>query len=57
MAEREAKGYVDPGSGALLWQALVATFLGGMFYFRRAFGKLIERRRSPNRGTDHEELH
>ena len=43
--------------GALLWQALVATFLGGMFYFRRAFGKLIERRRSPNRGTDHEESH
>jgi len=30
-----AHAYVDPGSGALIWQALVAAFLGGLFYFRR----------------------
>jgi hypothetical protein len=34
--EREAKAYADPGSGALLWQILVAGFLGSLFYVRRA---------------------
>jgi hypothetical protein len=28
--------YVDPGSGTLLWQALLAGAVGGVFYFRRA---------------------
>jgi hypothetical protein len=27
--------YADPGSGALIWQLLVAAFIGSMFYFRR----------------------
>lgn len=26
--------YADPGSGALLWQSLVAICLGGLYYFR-----------------------
>lgn len=29
--------YADPGSGALLWQALVAGFIGLMYYLRRFF--------------------
>jgi hypothetical protein len=33
--EREAKGYTDPGTGALIWQVLIAGFMGAMFYFRR----------------------
>jgi hypothetical protein len=33
--ERPAAGYTDPGSGALLWQILVAGIVGAMFYFRR----------------------
>jgi hypothetical protein len=33
--EREAKAYADPGSGALLWQLLVAGFFGAIFYLRR----------------------
>ena len=27
--------YTDPGSGALIWQALVAGFVGLLFYVRR----------------------
>jgi hypothetical protein len=36
--EREARAYADPGSGALLWQILVAGFMGALFYARRVFG-------------------
>ena len=31
----DAYAYTDPGSGALIWQGLVAGFIGAMFYFRR----------------------
>jgi hypothetical protein len=27
--------YADPGSGALLWQMLVAAVLGALFYWRK----------------------
>ncbi len=27
--------YIDPGSGALLWQSLTAALVGSMFYLRR----------------------
>lgn len=27
--------YVDPGSGQLIWQMLVAGFVGALFYFKR----------------------
>lgn len=33
--EKPAYGYTDPGSGALLWQMLMASIVGGAFYFRR----------------------
>ena len=36
--EREAKAYTDPGSGALIWQVLVAGFFGALFYLRRILG-------------------
>jgi hypothetical protein len=35
--------YVDPGSGLLLWQMIVAAMLGTLFYlkrFRALVGKL-----------------
>ncbi len=31
--------YTDPGTGAMIWQLLVAAGLGGMFYFRHYIGK------------------
>jgi hypothetical protein len=38
-----AYGYTDPGTGALIYQAAYAAFLGGTFYLRkfldRVFGK------------------
>jgi hypothetical protein len=34
-SEGEARAYTDPGSGALIWQMLVAGFVGVAFYFRR----------------------
>jgi O-methyltransferase involved in polyketide biosynthesis len=30
-----AFAYVDPGAGHLLWQALLAAFAGGFFFFKR----------------------
>ena len=33
--EPRAYAYTDPGSGALLWQTLVAAFVGAAFYFRK----------------------
>ena len=32
---QKAAAYVDPGSGAMLWQAVAAIALGLMFYIRR----------------------
>jgi hypothetical protein len=34
-AEKEARAYTDPGTGALIWQMLAAGFVGLMFYLRR----------------------
>ena len=34
----DAEAYMDPGSGALIWQTLLAAFIGASFYFRRALG-------------------
>jgi len=39
----KAFGYVDPGSGAFVYQAAYAVFLGGAFYFRKIVGRLFKR--------------
>ncbi|MBI4464873.1 MAG: hypothetical protein HY647_09240 [Acidobacteria bacterium] len=39
-----AQAYTDPGSGALLWQALVAGAFGLLFYARRFWYQWISRR-------------
>jgi hypothetical protein len=36
--EREARAYTDPGTGALIWQMMVAGLVGVGFYFRRITG-------------------
>jgi hypothetical protein len=43
-AERPAYGYTDPGSGALIWQALMAAIVGASFYFRRIVSWFKRRR-------------
>jgi hypothetical protein len=35
LTAREAAAYTDPGSGALVWQMLVAGFVGSLFYIRK----------------------
>lgn len=27
--------YIDPGTGLLIWQAIVAAFVGTVFYFKK----------------------
>jgi hypothetical protein len=44
MTERPAYGYTDPGSGALIWQALMAALVGASFYFRRIVSWFKRRR-------------
>ena len=44
VSESDAYGYTDPGSGALIWQLLLAASFGAVFYFRKliswlGFGK------------------
>lgn len=40
-----AFGYTDPGTGAFVYQAAYAAFLGGTFYFRRLLDRIWNRRR------------
>jgi hypothetical protein len=42
-------GYIDPGSGSLLLQAILAGLLSIPFFFRRTIGGFIHRLRG---GTD-----
>ncbi len=40
-----AYAYIDPGSGALIWQLLLAAFFGAIFYIRKVrswIQKIIE---------------
>ena len=49
-SEREARAYTDPGSGALIWQMLVAGFVGAAFYVRKLTSWL--RRKWESTATD-----
>jgi hypothetical protein len=40
----KAFGYVDPGTGAFVYQACYAAFLGGAFYLRRFLDRIFKRR-------------
>jgi hypothetical protein len=47
----KAFGYTDPGTGAFIYQAAYAAFLGGSFYLRKLLDRLTQRRKqtiSPN---------
>ena len=41
----EARAYADPGTGAFLYQAAYAAFLGGTFYLRRVLNRMFLRRK------------
>lgn len=42
--EKEARAYTDPGTGALIWQMLVAGFVGALFYVRRFVSWIKQKR-------------
>ena len=46
LVETPAKAYTDPGTGALLWQMLVALFAGCLFYVRK-FSFWFKNRKKP----------
>ncbi len=39
-----AFGYTDPGTGAFLYQAAYAAFIGGAFYFRKFLNRIFRKR-------------
>jgi len=41
-------GYIDPGSGALIWQFLMAAFLGSLFFAKKFFSFITFRKRRKN---------
>jgi hypothetical protein len=41
----QAYGYADPGTGAFIYQAAYAAFLGGTFYFRRWLSRFWKKRK------------
>ena len=40
-----AHGYADPGTGAFLYQAVYAVFLGAVFYLRRMLNRFWRKRK------------
>ena len=51
-------GYIDPGLGALIWQSVVAAFVGLLFYLKKTrqwivgvFWKIFGRERKPPTAT------
>jgi hypothetical protein len=40
----KAFGYADPGTGAFVYQAVYAVFLGGTFYLRKFLNRVWPRR-------------
>jgi len=41
----KAYGYVDPGSGSFLYQAIYAVCIGGAFYFRKFLSRILGKRK------------
>jgi hypothetical protein len=41
----KAHAYTDPGTGAFIYQAAYAAFLGGAFYFRKFLDRIFGRRK------------
>jgi hypothetical protein len=44
--------YIDPGSGSLLLQAILAAIISVPFFFRRTIGGAISRLRGGSRRVD-----
>ncbi len=40
-----ASAYADPGTGAFMYQAAYAAFLGGSFYLRKLLDRFLNKRK------------
>jgi hypothetical protein len=40
LAMADAHAYIDPGTGSILIQGLIAAVVGGLFYARSAWGRI-----------------
>ncbi|HWZ31384.1 MAG TPA: hypothetical protein VNX18_08630 [Bryobacteraceae bacterium] len=47
----KAQAYTDPGTGAFVFQAAYAAFLGGTYYFRKFLDRLWRKRSSQESST------
>ena len=45
VAPSRAYGYTDPGTGAFIYQAAYAAFLGGTFYLRKFLDRIFGKRK------------
>ena len=54
ITESQAYGYTDPGSGALIWQLLLAASFGAVFYVRKLLARIGfgKKNRSQNKKKD-----
>jgi hypothetical protein len=43
--------YTDPGTGSLIWQLLLASVIGGVFYVRHMARRVKERIDAPKRNN------
>jgi uncharacterized membrane protein YciS (DUF1049 family) len=43
-------GYIDPGTGSLIVQAIIGFVVGGAFFFRNFFRKLATKIKRTNSG-------
>ena len=41
----KASAYADPGTGAFVYQAMYAAFVGGAFYFRKILTRIWPKRK------------
>jgi hypothetical protein len=47
--------YIDPGTGLLIWQSIVAAFVGAVFYFKKTRDWILKQfRRLFRRGAAEE---
>jgi len=47
-------GYTDPGTGAFLYQAAYAAFIGGAFYFRKFLNRIFRKRGNTESDSSHD---
>lgn len=45
-------GYIDPGTGSILWQAVMGGVLGGTYLLRNTIAKVFHRHNKTDKRSD-----